>query len=136
MFWVFDPIAEKVVFTETLADATGMPGVERVPGTNHIWLAEPKGLRRFDPQTLKWAQTLAWPKPAGAPATISASDASGNSAWFTTGSTVVRLDDGATPSAHAAFTAPQTVGSMAAGTDGQLYFTQGVEVWSAPQKAR
>ena len=39
VFWVFDPIAEKVVFKETLGNATGRPSVERVPGTGHVGLS-------------------------------------------------------------------------------------------------
>ncbi len=133
-FWVFDPVAEKVVYKETLKNATARPAVLRVPGTGHIWLAEPDGLRRFDSQTLKFVPTIAWPREAGAPATVSASDARGNTAWFTAGDTIVRVDDGATPKASAIFKANVPVGSMAAGEDGQLYFTQGVDLWSAPQK--
>jgi hypothetical protein len=133
-FWVFDPIAEKVVFKETLANVTGVPEVVRVPETGHIWLADPNGLHRFDSQTLKFAQTVAWPRESGAPTTVYASDARGNSAWFTAGETVVRLDDGAVPKATAIFAAPKAIANLAAGVDGKLYFTQGVELWSAPQK--
>jgi hypothetical protein len=133
VFWVFDPITEKVVYQETLKSSNARPAVERVPGTGHIWLASPTGLRRFDPATLKFAQTLLWPREAGAPATITASDARGDKAWFTAGPIVVRLDDGAKPSAHSIFEAAKPIGAMAAGTDGLLYFTQGVDVWSVPQ---
>jgi hypothetical protein len=133
-FWAFDPIAEKVVFKQKLENVTGRPAVVRVPGTGHIWLADPNGLQRFDSQTLKFAQTIAWPREAGAPATISASDARGNTAWFTAGEVVVRLDDGAAPKATAIFGAEKPVGNLAAGVDGKLYFTQGVDVWSVPQK--
>jgi hypothetical protein len=133
-FWVFDPIAEKVVYKETLDNVTGKPAVQRVPGTGHIWLAEPAGLRRFDPQALKFAQTVAWPREAGAPTNISASDARGNSAWFTASETVVRLDDGDKPKTSAIFSAANPIACLAAGDDGKLYFTQGVDLWSAPQK--
>jgi hypothetical protein len=135
VFWVFDPIAEKVVFKETLANALDRPAVVRVPETGNIWLAEPAGLRRFDVATLKFAPAISWPREAGAPASISASDARGNSAWFTANQVVVRLDDSAKPTATSVFAAQEGIGALAAGDDGQLYFTQGVNVWSAPQKS-
>lgn len=133
-FWAFDPIAEKVVFKETLENVTGVPEVVRIPGTGQIWLADPNGLHRFDSQALKFTQTVKWPRESGAPTTIYASDARGSSAWFTAGETIVRLDDGAAPKASAIFGAPKAIANLAAGEDGKLYFTQGVELWSAPQK--
>ena len=132
-FWVFDPVSEKVVFSEELPNATVTPGVERAPQTGNIWLAEPGGLRCFDPQTLTWKHNLPWPQTAGVPATVSASDARGNHVWFTAGPVVVRVDDGAKPVAQSVFGAPIAIGALTAGADDQLYFTQGVDVWSAPQ---
>lgn len=133
-FWVFDPVAEKIVFSESLPNATERPALQRVPQTGNIWLAEPAGLRCFDPKTLSWKQTLSWPEGSITPQIVSASDARGSHAWFTAGEVVVRVDDdGAKPVASAIFSAPELVGSLAAGDDEQLYFTQGVEVWSAPQ---
>src|SRR5690606_41793384 len=68
----------------------------------------------------------AWPKEAGAPATVSATDERGNQAWITAGTVLVRLDDGDKPAVSSVL-AGKAIGSLAAGEDGQVYFTQGVD---------
>jgi hypothetical protein len=70
------------------------------------------------------------------PATISSHDEQANTAWLAAGRNVVRLDDGAEPKVISLFAADEGVQGLAAGKDGQLYFTQKNEVWSVGLKGK
>jgi len=131
VFWVFDPATEQVVWKQPLED-TSTSVVVCVPTTGHIWLAGAHGLRRFSPQKLAWAETLAWPKQAGEVKSVGICDAQGASAWFAFDKVVARLDDGPTPIARVLFAAPETIHAMAAGNDGNLYFSQRTALYAAP----
>jgi hypothetical protein len=96
-----------------------------------VWLADEKGAHLFDVKQMKFTQTLAWPKSAGAPRAADKVDERGNHAWIFAGNRIARLDDNAHPTLKVLFQTEKS-GELAAGYDGKLYFTQGIELWAAP----
>jgi hypothetical protein len=132
IFFVFDPDTEQVVYRKTLPGVTRYVGIVRVPDTGNIWMTDDKGIHRFDPETLEFAQTVAWPKDVGH-SDVHGFDARGSRAWFVAGQTVVRLDDGDNPTATACFELDSGTHDLAAGYDGRLYFTQNkTQMWAVP----
>jgi len=130
-FWVFDPNTQKIVFQQKLTVTRALVFV--TPQTGHVWLADEKGTHLFDVQQMKFTQTLAWPQNAGAPRGADRVDERGNQAWIFAGNRIARLDDGAHPTLKVLFQTEKP-GELAAGYDGKLYFTQGIELWAAPLK--
>ncbi len=132
VFWVFDPVTEKVLFKQTLT-STGGVLVFRVPQTGHIWLVDNEGCHLFDSVKMQFDQTLAWPKEAGRPDGGSSVDTRGNKAWIFANNQVVRLEDGDKPQLKVLFHTEQG-GYLAAGADGELYYTQGKQLWKVTEK--
>ena len=130
VFWAFDPATEKVLFKQTLNVTTGAL-VFNVPETGHIWLVDTSGLHLFDVSQMKFTQTLKWPKEAGSPGGAASVDSRGNKAWIFAGNNVIRLEDGEKPQLKVLFQTGIT-GHLAAGEDGNLYYTQKSQLWAAP----
>jgi hypothetical protein len=128
-FWMFDPNTQKIVFQQKLPVTRGLVFV--TPKIGHVWLADEKGAHLFDVKQMKFTQTLAWPKSAGAPRAADKVDERGNHAWIFAGNRIARLDDNAHPTLKVLFQTEKS-GELAAGYDGKLYFTQGIELWAAP----
>jgi len=131
VFWAFDPATQKVLFKQTL-DVKGGALVFVTPQTGHVWLVDAEGLHLFDVAQLKFTQTLAWPKEAGAPGGAASVAARDGKAWIFASNKMVRLDDGAKPQLKVLFQTAKT-GHVAAGDDGSLYYTQGAQLWAAAQ---
>jgi hypothetical protein len=130
IFFVFDPMKEKVVTKETLKGVTTRPAVLHIPGTGHVWLVDERGWHRFERDTLKFVSRLDWPREVADRARVSSHDERGKTAWLAVGRDVVRLDDGPEPKLISLFASDEGVQGLAAGKDGQLYFTQQTEIWS------
>ena len=130
VFWVFDPATEKVLFNQTLNVTSGAQ-VFQVPKTGNVWLADPDALHLFDPAEMAFTRTLPLPQKAESPPLISSVDVRGNKAWIFAANAILRLDDSAEPQIKVLFPT-EKIGHLAAGYDGQLYFTQGSQLWAVP----
>ncbi len=136
IFFVFDPKEEKVVYQEALPGEQTRPTVIHVPGTGHVWLVDERGWHLFDRVSLKFAQRLDWPAEVADPTKITSYDVQADRVWLVARRNVVRLDDGDAPKVISLFAVDRGAQGIAAGKDGQLYFTQQNEVWSVDLEAR
>jgi streptogramin lyase len=132
VFWVFDPVTEKVLFKQTLKSTNGAQ-VFYVPRTGHVWLVDNEGCHLFDSAQMQFARNLSWPGEAGNPEGCSSVDARGGKAWIFANNKIVRLGDGDKPQLKVLFQTEQT-GYLAAGADGELYYTQGKQLWQVAEK--
>ncbi len=133
IFFVFDPVAEKVVFRQLISEQTEGASVAYLPGTDQAWVVTKHGFHPFDPQSLTFGRTIPWPNGTSNPGFVHSIDVKGTRLWVAAGNSIVELDASAgTPTTRIRLTAPGYIESLTAGLDGKLYFTQNVGVWSIP----
>ena len=126
-FWMFNPSTQTVLARIPLGVTSGA-SCFYVPGSNHVWVASPTGLRQFNTSTKTLGKLVPWPAQCAYSTYLGNTDTLNNSAWIVAGSTVVQLHDGAYPWVEPLFKA--VIGGIAANsTDNKLYTSSGSNLY-------